>query len=90
MPGDGGSGLAARSQALRAGRTAQIERAVGEQARGADRGECHADRADRVARLGQADHVHGYGVGVGPERLAAKASAPGVVLCQAERKARVA
>ena len=59
---------------------AQVERAAGEQVRGADRGEMDADRADGEALIGAADHVHGDGVGIGGERFAAEAVAPGLVL----------
>jgi hypothetical protein len=58
---------------------AKIDCAAGEQMRGADRGERDADRADGEARIGQADHVHGDGVGIGGERLAAQGMAPGFI-----------
>ena len=51
---------------------AQVERAPGEQVRGADRGEMDADRADGEALIGAAHHVHGDGVGIGGERFAAE------------------
>ena len=82
-------GLAARADALRAGdafdhhgeaRVAQVERQAGEQVGGADRREMHADRADGEALIGAADHVHGDGVGIGGERFAAEAAAPGLEL----------
>ena len=59
---------------------AQVERAAGEQMGGADRREVHADRADGEALVGAADHVHGDGVGIGGERFAAQAGAPGLEL----------
>ena len=59
---------------------AQIDGAAGEQMRGADRRERDADRADREAGIGQADDMHGDGVGIGGERLAAQGAAPGLVL----------
>ena len=40
----------------------------------------HADRADGEALIGAADHVHGDGVGIGGERFAAEAVAPGLEL----------
>jgi hypothetical protein len=81
--------LAARTDALRAGtaldnhgeaRMALVERAAGEQMRGADRGQRHADRADRKAPVGQSDHVHRDGVRIGPARFASEALAPGFVV----------
>ena len=87
--GHRGGGLAARPDALRPGdaldhhgeaRVAQVERAAGEQMGGADRREMHADRADGEALIGAADDVHGDGVGIGGERFAAEAVAPGLVL----------
>ena len=87
--GHGGSGLAARPDAFRAGDAledhgeagmAEVDRAAGEQMRGADRGECDTDRADGKTLIGEADHVHGDGVGVGGERLARQCDAPGGVV----------
>ena len=81
--------LAARADACRAGdaldhhgeaRVAQVEREAGEQMRGLDRGEVDADRADGESLVGAAHHVHGDGVGIGGERLAAEVAAPGRVL----------
>ena len=46
---------------------------------GADGGERHADGTDGEPVIGAAHDVHGDGVGVGGERLAAEAAAPGVV-----------
>ena len=57
---------------------AQVDRAAGEQMGGADGGEMHADRADGQALIGAADDVHGDGVGIGGERLAAERGAPGL------------
>ena len=59
---------------------AQIDGAAGEQMRGADRRQRDADRADREAGIGQADDMHGDGVGIGGKRLAAQRTAPGLVL----------
>jgi hypothetical protein len=59
---------------------AQVERQSGQQMRGADRREMHPDRADGEALIGAAHHVHGDGVGIGGERLAAERAAPGVEL----------
>ena len=87
--GHRGGGLAARPHAFRPGdafhhhgeaRVAQVERQPGEQVRGADRREMHADRADGEALIGAADHVHGDGVGIGGERFAAERAAPGLEL----------
>ena len=82
-------GLAARADALRAGDAledhgeawmAQVDRAAGKQVRGADRGQRHADRADGEALVGEADDIHGDGVGIGGERFARQRCAPGRVL----------
>ncbi len=59
---------------------AEVNRAAGEQVRGADRGQRHADRADGETLIGQADDVHGDGVGIGAERFAGERRAPGGVL----------
>ena len=53
---------------------------AGEQVGGTDRGEVHADRADGKALVGAAHHIHGDGVGIGGERFAAQAVAPGLEL----------
>ena len=88
-PGTAGGGLTARPDALGADdalhhhgepRVAQVKRAAGEQMGSADRGEVDADRAHREAGIGAAHHVHRDGVGIGGERLAAEAVAPGLVL----------
>jgi hypothetical protein len=56
-------------------------RAAGKQVRGADGGECDADRADGETLVGEADNVHGDGVGIGDERFARRAA----YCCHAER-----
>ena len=87
--GDSRRGLAARPDARRPGdaldhhgepRVAQVEREAGEQVRGLDGGEVHADRADGESLVGAAHHVHGDGVGIGGERFAAEPGAPGGVV----------
>jgi hypothetical protein len=55
---------------------AHIEREPGQEMSGAVRGEVDADRADGKTLIGAAHHVHGDGVGVGGERLAAEDLAP--------------
>ena len=79
--------------ALRRGRTpllrvmpsttmAQVDGAAGQQMRGADRRQRHPDRAHRAVLVGEADHVHGDGVGIGGERFAAEVFAPALVLAR--------
>ena len=89
QPGHRRGRLAARADALGAGDAledhgeagmAEVDRAAGEQVRGANGGQRHTDRADGATLVGETDDVHGDGVRIGAERFARERGAPGRVL----------